>query len=95
MRMRLDAADTVDGLAVAAGVREAADGWEGACSCRGFTTTGWPTKARAEARVGQHLEEHATGEPADELATFRGDTPAAVDLRPFPDEPAPRRTRKG
>jgi hypothetical protein len=48
------------------------DGWTGQCAqpC-GFLTSGWPTKALATERIGQHAAEHDTGEPMPELEEFR------------------------
>lgn len=46
--------------------------WSATCTdgnC-GFTSTGWPTKARAERRMRLHATEHETGEPMSELHEF-------------------------
>jgi hypothetical protein len=48
------------------------DGWAGQCAgpC-GFLTTGWPTKKLAEERIGEHENEHETGQTVSDLDTFR------------------------
>lgn len=36
-----------------------------------FVSTGWPTKKLADARGQQHLDEHETREPMQEVEGFR------------------------
>jgi len=36
-----------------------------------FESTGWKTKKLRDARAAQHMEEHETGEPMQELHEFR------------------------
>lgn len=56
--------------------------WDFFCEC-GFLSQGWPKKALAEARGAQHVEEHATGEPAPmhtDLLQGSQDQKAAFDI---------------
>lgn len=44
--------------------------YDAVCTC-GFASIGWDKKKHADERMAQHLEEHASGEPMEELADFR------------------------
>lgn len=42
----------------------------GLCEC-GFPTVGWPTEELAAERIGQHKNEHETGELMEDKMAFR------------------------
>ena len=44
----------------------------------GFKSSGWDTKKLRDKRAKQHLEEHETGEPMQELADFRSENGVKV-----------------
>lgn len=47
---------------------------QGTCGQPGgppFSSSGWPSKELAEARINEHIREHMFGEPMTELDTFR------------------------
>ena len=46
------------------------DSYAGLCSC-GYNTTGWPKQKIASERIGQHFNEHQTGEFMEPLSEFR------------------------
>ncbi len=47
--------------------------WAGQCAAPcGWSSTGWPTRKLAAARLADHEAEHKTGKPARELTDFRG-----------------------
>lgn len=64
------------------------DSWDAFCLCdpsrgQGFLSEGWPTKALAQARLDQHIEEHVTGVPArphTDLLADAGERQQAVDI---------------
>lgn len=52
------------------------DGWAFQCprtdgTCAPFTSTGWPTKASAVARLTEHEAEHTDRTPMSDLHDFR------------------------
>lgn len=59
------------------------DTWEGGCTC-GFSSKGWPTKKLATERMEDHVAEHETGEPAQELAAFKSSVGWDQDYAPAP-----------
>lgn len=48
-------------------------------SCGPFTSTGWPTKASAAARLAEHTAEHEDGTPMSAIEDFRAAQGLTVD----------------
>lgn len=89
MRTHLPAGETVNGISATVATRKRDDDTiEAACSC-GFRSRGWTTKKLADARLGEHLEEHASGDATPELVDFltRHDlTGSRADADPFAED---------